>query len=98
MFIAFVLLAAGGVGLWGFSVQWGEPVGLLYAMPLFLLAAWSIAESFESSAEKSVDAPATESRQSNGLQTWFSISCAVALATGIIVVGLVGSALHWDWV
>jgi hypothetical protein len=36
LLIGFILLAVGGVGLWGFSRQWGEPMALISTCPVTL--------------------------------------------------------------
>jgi hypothetical protein len=108
LLIGFILLAVGGVGLWGFSRQWGEPMALIYAMPLFLLAAWFIADSVNSLTKEPVSPRnehvmrptylANETRTSSGLRVWFRISLSVAVVSALLAVALVASALHWDWV
>jgi hypothetical protein len=50
--VGAVLLALGGFGLWGFAAAWGVPLGLLYAIRIFLLGAWSITDAVSTSGEK----------------------------------------------
>jgi hypothetical protein len=67
-------------------------------MPLFVLGAWMIADSINSSAENAMDVANESPRRSSGLREWFVISCVVAGLAGLLLIALVGAALHWDWV
>jgi hypothetical protein len=95
-FLGLLLLTVGGFELWRFSMAWGEPLGLLYAMPLFLLGAWSITDAANSPPVKAH--PTRDDGRTTGLEAWFVISCAVAAVAALALAALVASALHWAWV
>lgn len=71
-------------------MQWGEPIGLLYAIPLFLLAAWSIADSVNKPSEQSATRRVTEAvSPSRGHGSLSSVLLVACVLVGAAVLGIV---------
>lgn len=96
--IGTVLVAAAGVSLWGLTPVWGAPRAVSFAVLLLFAALLSMANATVLDDQQPIPKAHDDSHKGEGLRAWYVLSCSVAAITGISLVTLVVSTLHWDWI